>query len=297
MAEEPWPGSCLSRGIKTVERPAGFRPVVFMSTDSYGMMIAESRTWFGGAAGSRWRRGEVQGSRIKGDMGAIRNQGSVLVNVIGAWLRARRFRVTDRADTGPFDGNGAQPVGRLVQEGRLVRLRRHVPANRAAFQRWYADPEIARLLRHDLEPLNEVQSRGYFDTIILPLSARGLCYAIHEATTDRLIGTTALTDIAPGGRSALFRIVIGEKECWGHGYGTEATRLVMDQAFHQHRLDEVRLEVFRYNTRAINAYRRVGFVEAGEHVEYVGRRRYELHVVEMVLNRDSFDATNAALAS
>jgi RimJ/RimL family protein N-acetyltransferase len=131
------------------------------------------------------------------------------------------------------------PVGALVRDGRLVRLRRHVAANRAAFQRWYADAEIARLLRHDQEPLNEVQSRGYFETIILPLSARGLGYAIHETATDRLVGTAALTDltgVGRGVRSALFRIVIGEKELWGRGYGTEATRLVAQDAFETHGL-------------------------------------------------------------
>jgi len=177
----------------------------------------------------------------------------------------------------------------VVRSGRLVRLRRHVPTNRAAFQRWYADGEIARLLRHDQEPLNEVQSRGYFDTIILPLSARGLAYGVHEAATERLIGTAALTDViqrAPGVRSALFRIVVGEKDLWGRGYGTEATRLVAEEAFATHGLGQVRLEVFRSNPRAVAAYRRVGFREVGEHVEWVGRQRLELHVIEMALDRD-----------
>jgi RimJ/RimL family protein N-acetyltransferase len=189
------------------------------------------------------------------------------------------------------------PAG-LVREGNLVRLRPHVVENRPAFQRWYADEEIARLLRHDQRPLNEVQSRGYFDTIIMPLSARGMCFAIHEAATDRLIGTTALTDVrGTTYRSALFRIVIGEKECWGRGYGTEATRLVTHEAFDRLDLHEIRLEVFRHNDRAIAAYRRVGFHETGEHVEFVGRERFELHVIEMALDRDDFRATESTRAA
>lgn len=183
-------------------------------------------------------------------------------------------------------GGRSGSTGDLVREGQLVRLRSHIPANRAAFQRWYADEEIARLLRHDQEPLNEIQSRGYFDTIILPLSARGLCYAVHEASTDRLIGTTALTDISPARTSALFRIVIGEKDCWGRGYGTEATRLVVAEAFEHHGLRQVRLEVFKHNPRAIAAYQRVGFRQTGEHVELVGSPRTELHVIEMVLDQE-----------
>lgn len=176
----------------------------------------------------------------------------------------------------------------MVRDGDLVRLRQHVPANREAFQRWYADPEIAYLLRHDLEPLSAAQSASYFDSLILPLSQRGFCYAIHEASTERMIGTTALTDVwrrTTGRRSALFRIVIGEKDVWDRGYGTEATRLVVAEAFETHDLTEVRLEVFRHNPRAIKAYQRVGFVVVGEYVEWVGRSRRELNVIEMRLRR------------
>jgi RimJ/RimL family protein N-acetyltransferase len=179
--------------------------------------------------------------------------------------------------------------GEIIREGGLVQLRSHVVANRPAFQRWYADEEIARLLRHDQRPLNEIQSRSYFDTIIMPLSACGMCFAIHESANGRLIGTTALTDVQGSEyRSALFRIVIGEKDCWGRGYGTEATQLVIEEAFRRHDLDEVRLEVFRHNARALATYRRVGFRETGSHDEFVGRDRFELHVTEMALDRDEF---------
>lgn len=206
--------------------------------------------------------------------------------MISRWLRRSRLGDTDPAEHSGRDAD--HPVGDLVHEGERVRLRTHVPANRPAFQRWYADEEIARLLRHDQEPLSAIQSRGYFETLILPLSARGLCFAIHEVKTDRLIGTTALTDIkerSATGRSALYRIVIGEKETWGRGYGTEATHLVVAEAFTTLGYDEVRLEVFQHNSRAIAAYRRVGFRVTGEHEEWLGRRQMRLHVVEMALQR------------
>ncbi len=188
-----------------------------------------------------------------------------------------------------FGPANATKPGDVVREGRLVRLRRHTPANRPRFQRWYADPEIANLLRHDLRPLNERQSRGHFDSIILPLSARGLAFAIHEASHDQLIGTTALTetdDSAPDAR--LFRIMIGEKAFWNQGYGTEATRLVLEEAFHGMGLNEVRLEVFAHNPRAIAAYDRVGFQRTGEHLEYLGPNRPQLHVFEMSLFYDDW---------
>jgi RimJ/RimL family protein N-acetyltransferase len=208
--------------------------------------------------------------------------------MIKRWLRRRLEIRANGAEES--DGDEDRDIGALVRKGQLVTLRAHVPANRDAFQRWYADPEIAQLLRHDLEPLTSWQSRGYFDTFILPSSARGTCFAIHERRTKRLIGTTALTDrlAKASGESALFRIVIGEKDAWGKGYGTEATRLVVQQAFESLGLSEVRLEVFSHNARAISAYTRVGFEVTGEHTEWVPRRKTELRVIEMRLRKTPF---------
>jgi RimJ/RimL family protein N-acetyltransferase len=207
------------------------------------------------------------------------------------WLRRRLDIHVMNPETSLEDDDRER--GTLVRRGRLVSLRTHVPANLEAFQRWYADRKIAELLRHDLEPLTPTQSRGYFETFILPSSARGTCFAIHERTSKRLVGTTALTDRVSSrdGASALFRIVIGEKDVWGQGYGTEATRLMAEEAFASMGLSEIRLEVFNYNVRAIAAYSRVGFEVTGEHVEWVPRRKTELRVIEMRLSRDLFLAS------
>ena len=216
--------------------------------------------------------------------------GATMQGMIKRWLRRRLdLRATNREMS--LDDRDRER-GTLVRKGRLVSLRTHVPANRDAFQRWYADREIAELLRHDLEPLTPAQSRAYFDTFILPSSARGTCFAIHERKGKRLIGTTALTDRVNGrnGVSALYRIVIGEKDVWGQGYGTEATRLVAEEAFESMGLGEIRLEVFNHNARAIAAYTKVGFEVTGEHVEWVPRRKIELRVIEMRLSRDTFSA-------
>ncbi|MFM8594096.1 MAG: GNAT family N-acetyltransferase [Chloroflexota bacterium] len=204
----------------------------------------------------------------------------------------RIFRRTgsDDTDRSAADADDRQ-VSIVVRQGEIAELRTHVPANLEAFQRWYADPEIAELLRHDLEPLTPLQSRGYFQSLILPLSARGLCYAIHDRSTGELVGTTAITDITTtrdGGRSGLLRIVIGEKSEWGRGLGTDATKLVMEEAFDEHELDEMRLDVYRHNPRAIATYRRVGFRVTGEHVEWLSRRKQELHVIEMTITSDEF---------
>jgi RimJ/RimL family protein N-acetyltransferase len=205
-----------------------------------------------------------------------------------------RLRPSTPSRTQATNGHGQPAVGELVREGERIQLRRHTPENRAAFQRWYADDDIARLLRHDLRPLTYVQSLVYFDTVILPSSAQGLTCAIHDRATDELIGTTGLTDVDQRiSKGCYFRILIGESRYWNRGYGTETTQLMMLEAFERHDLESVNLEVFDYNHRAITAYERVGFVLAGEHTEWPVIGGADLHVLEMRLTRAEFFARNS----
>ncbi len=181
--------------------------------------------------------------------------------------------------------------GPVVRIGALVQLHKHVASDEAAFIRWYSDPEIAHVLRHDLRPLTHYQAQGYFSTIVLPNSANGTAWAIHERASGNLIGTTAITEVDEEKGECLFRIVIGEKPAWGHGFGTDATRLVVAEAFERFRLNAVNLEVFEHNPRAKRSYEKVGFVETGRTVEWA--RDVRLDVIAMRLERDRWDGTYA----
>lgn len=190
-----------------------------------------------------------------------------------------------RVATSPFPQNANGHVPEIVRSGERVYLRKHAVGDRAAFLAWYQDPEIAELLRHDLAPLTRIQAQGYFDSIVMPSSARGLCWAICETADDRLIGSTAIVDKNVITGSALFRIVIGEKSRWNMGFGTEATSLVLAEAFTTHNLTQVRLEVFNHNPRAQRAYLRAGFEQVGQHAEWVSRAHRQIDVLEMVITR------------
>ena len=148
-----------------------------------------------------------------------------------------------------------------VLTGSRVILRRHVPANLAAFRRWYADPEIARLARYQDSPMRPEEIERFFAARVVGTDA--LAMAIHERSTGRLVGTCAFSQLDADNGSALYHITIGEADVWGLGYGTEATRLMMDHAFGTLGLHRVALFVFEFNERAIRAYLRVGFVLEG----------------------------------
>jgi RimJ/RimL family protein N-acetyltransferase len=95
--------------------------------------------------------------------------------------------------------------------------------------------------------------------------------AIHERATDRLVGTCAFSQFDGDNGSALYHITIGEKDAWGRGYGTEATRLMLDHAFGRLGLHRIALFVFEFNERAIRTYRRCGFVVEGRARESIFR--------------------------
>lgn len=154
-------------------------------------------------------------------------------------------------------------------EGETVVLRRHVSANLAAFRRWYADPEVARLARYQDAPMRLDEIDRFFQ--VRALGPDSLAMAIHLAGSDRLIGTCAFSQMDGDNGSAMFHITIGEKDAWGHGHGTEATALMLDHAFRILGLHRVALTVFEFNERAIRAYRRCGFTVEGRAREAIWR--------------------------
>jgi RimJ/RimL family protein N-acetyltransferase len=156
-----------------------------------------------------------------------------------------------------------------ILTGDLVTLRRHAPQNVAAFRRWYADPEIARLARYQQTPMRPEEIERFFAARVVGPDA--LALAVHERSTDRLIGTCAFSQLDGDNGSALYHITIGEPDAWGRGYGTEATRLMIDHAFGTLGLHRIALFVFEFNDRAIRAYRRCGFVVEGRSRESIWR--------------------------
>jgi len=154
-------------------------------------------------------------------------------------------------------------------EGERVVLRRHVSGNLAAFHRWYADPEIARLARYQEAPMRPDEIDRFFAARVLGTEA--LAMAVHEKATNRLIGTCAFSQLDADNGSALYHITIGEKDAWGHGYGTEATWLMLRHAFETLGLHRIALYVFEFNERAIRAYQRCGFVVEGRARESIFR--------------------------
>ena len=102
-------------------------------------------------------------------------------------------------------------------------------------------------------------------------------FMIYERDSGLPIGSTGLRDIDERHRTAEFAISIGEPSARGKGYGTEATRLMLDYAFVARGLHSVLLDVAEYNPGGIRAYEKAGFTITGRRREsdVMGGRRWD----------------------
>jgi RimJ/RimL family protein N-acetyltransferase len=86
-------------------------------------------------------------------------------------------------------------------------------------------------------------------------------FTVYDRTDSTPVGTAGLFKIAHAHGTAEFGIAIGERR--GQGLGSEATRLVLDFAFHVLELRNVLLEALEWNVAGLTAYERAGFRRVG----------------------------------
>lgn len=143
--------------------------------------------------------------------------------------------------------------------------------------KWENDLALASLTGDPMVPLTIEAMEADYDKHHRELAKDSATFAVYERATLRPIGKAGLSHVNHMHRTAELGIVIGEPDCVGKGYGTEATRLLLDYAFTAVGLHNVFLRVFAYNTRAIRSYEKAGFKEIGRRreVQRIGGRVFD----------------------
>jgi RimJ/RimL family protein N-acetyltransferase len=121
--------------------------------------------------------------------------------------------------------------------------------------KWFKDIEVVRyfsvakrvLSFKNIEELKSF-SRERKTTIL---------FGMYTNRSNKLIGYTILTDFKD--KRCEFGITIGNKKYWGKGIGLEATKLMVEYAFHKLKLEKVYLTTSEFNKNAIKVYKKVGF--------------------------------------
>ncbi len=132
--------------------------------------------------------------------------------------------------------------------------------------KWDNDFEVSFFSGDPLRSVPRETTELRFEQSSREISRDRVDYIIYEKETLRPIGLTELRRINYRSHTADYGILIGEKDCWSKGYGTETTLLMLDYGFSILGLHNITLETYAYNERAIKAYQRAGF-------RIMGRRR------------------------
>ncbi len=177
--------------------------------------------------------------------------------------------------------------------GQLVRLAA-IDAEREAelFARWDRDSEYVRLLNTNPRPL--ITAKKIKESIDKEMEehADELLFSIHTLADDRPIGFIVLDPPAWSHGDAFVAIGIGDRACWGSGYGTDAMRVLLRYAFQELNLYRISLNVFEYNERALKSYLKAGFVVEGRQRGALLRNGRRWDLINMGVLREEWLALN-----
>jgi RimJ/RimL family protein N-acetyltransferase len=151
----------------------------------------------------------------------------------------------------------------FVVVGERVALGPLRPDLAARYARWMNDLEVRRGL--DQMGIATPQSQEKWVQENLERGAQeapeAVEFTVYDRTDSAPVGTAGLFSILHAHGCAEFAIYLGERR--GQGLGTEATRLVLDFAFHVLQLRNVLLETLEWNVAGLTAYERAGFRRIG----------------------------------
>jgi len=142
--------------------------------------------------------------------------------------------------------------------GERVRLRAPERTDIPTFVKWFNDPEVTQFLLRS-PPMGMEEEERWFDNLVRD---EGKVFCI-ETLDGRLIGNLGVMHIDWSNRKADIGVVLGEKDYWSKGYGTEAITLLLGYMFEELNLHRIWLYCEEDNKRAQRCYEKCGFRKEG----------------------------------
>jgi ribosomal-protein-alanine N-acetyltransferase len=126
----------------------------------------------------------------------------------------------------------------------------------------------------------EYQRKRIKDSLALMEEDKQYTFGIFLAATDELIGIVELTEVLRGPLQSCWIGYYLDHGQNGHGYTTEAVRLVVDYAFEVLRLHRIEAGVMPHNIGSIRVLEKAGFQKEGlnrKNVKINGKWEDHLH--------------------
>ena len=153
----------------------------------------------------------------------------------------------------------ANPGPRFIM-GDGITLRQIERDDLPHIRRWLDDPEL-RAMIGTTEPLSEAAADEWFDGVTADSSRAW--YVIIRDEDDHVIGEAGLLRMFPEWRTTDMSIIIGERDAWGKGYGTEVGRLLLDFVFEYMGFHRVAIGVVGFHEPALRFWEKLGFKREG----------------------------------
>lgn len=152
-----------------------------------------------------------------------------------------------------------------------LRLRAAEPSDIPNFLVWINDPEVTEnlVLRQPVSSVEE--ERWYQNMLKRPVDEHSMVIEVKKegssasgAVSWVAIGNIQFLAINWINRNTEVGIMIGDKEYWNQGYGTEAMQLMLSHGFSTLNLHRIWLQVYDKNLRGLKAYEKAGFIVEGK---------------------------------
>lgn len=169
-------------------------------------------------------------------------------------------------------------------QGNLVRLRAPERGDLPTFVRWFNDPETTQFLLRGPPMSLEGEEQWYVD-----LEKRDDSVFCIETLEGKLIGNIGIMHINWTDRSAEIGVMIGEKDHWGRGFGTDAITLLLRYMFEELSIERVSLYCDEKNIRAQRSYQKCGFRQEGKFRHHRFRNGDYIDDVIMSILREEWD--------
>lgn len=148
--------------------------------------------------------------------------------------------------------------------------------------KWFNDQEVIQYLLTDCMPTTYENEIKWFDDLC---SDDRLIFAVETQGERKHIGNVGLHYINWINRNARTVTIIGDKDEWGKGFGTEAKRLLIAYAFNTLNLHKLSSYVIESNTPSLRINERCGFSIEGCLHEQVYRRGQYHNVIAFGLTK------------
>jgi RimJ/RimL family protein N-acetyltransferase len=179
--------------------------------------------------------------------------------------------------------------------GKRIRLRAAERTDLATFCRWINDPEVTENLSL-IFPMSQVEEEQWYENMLKqPPSNHVMVIDIqteNQPATWQAIGNCGFMNFDWRNHSAELGILIGEKQHWDKGYGTETMHILLKHGFETLNLHRIWLQVYAKNRRAIRSYEKAGFTHEGSFREahFQHGKYYDVHLMSVL--RGEWQSTN-----